>query len=161
RGRPPRRDRDRAGRAGGAGEGRVSRREGRHRGAEPAQAGGARDRRRRWRRRRQAAAGNNSAPFIRPPVGTARPMGGGAGGGVVGYRQLPISALPEVEYPTIVVSTMLPGASADTMVSAVTTPLERQLGQIPSLAQLTSVSSGGSSQITLQFELGRDIDAAE
>src|SRR5262245_24813566 len=81
--------------------------------------------------------------------------------GVAGFRNLPVSALPEVDYPTIVVSTNLPGASAETMVSAVTTPLERQLGQIPSLAGMTSVSSAASSQITLQFELDRDIDAAE
>src|SRR5205085_515754 len=67
----------------------------------------------------------------------------------------------QVDYPTIVVSTQLPGASADTMASAVTTPLERQFGQMPSLAQMTSVSSFGSSQITLQFSLDRDIDGAQ
>jgi multidrug efflux pump len=82
-------------------------------------------------------------------------------GGLVGYKQLPVSALPQVDYPTIVVSTLLPGASAETMVSAVTTPLERQLGQIPSLEQMTSVSSAASSQITLQFSLDRNIDSAE
>jgi hydrophobe/amphiphile efflux-1 (HAE1) family protein len=81
--------------------------------------------------------------------------------GLLGFRQLPISALPQVDYPTIVVSTQLPGGSAETLASSVTTPLERQFGQIPSLAQLTSVSSYGNSQITLQFELDRDIDAAE
>ncbi|HEY2903916.1 MAG TPA: multidrug efflux RND transporter permease subunit [Polyangia bacterium] len=102
-----------------------------------------------------------SGPFIRRPVGTALLMVGVLIAGFVGYRQLPVSALPQVDYPTIVVSTLLPGASADTMVSAVTTPLERQLGQIPSLAQLTSVSSAASSQITLQFNLDRDIDSAE
>ncbi|HVR63621.1 MAG TPA: multidrug efflux RND transporter permease subunit [Polyangia bacterium] len=102
-----------------------------------------------------------SGPFIRRPVGTALLMVGVAIAGLVGYRQLPVSALPQVDYPTIVVSTLLPGASAETMVSAVTTPLERQLGQIPSLAQLTSVSSAASSQITLQFNLDRSIDAAE
>ncbi|HVZ73695.1 MAG TPA: efflux RND transporter permease subunit [Polyangia bacterium] len=102
-----------------------------------------------------------SGPFIRRPVGTALLMVGVLIAGLVGYRQLPVSALPQVDYPTIVVSTLLPGASAETMVSAVTTPLERQLGQIPSLAQLTSVSSAASSQITLQFNLDRDIDAAE
>jgi multidrug efflux pump len=79
----------------------------------------------------------------------------------VGYRQLPVSALPQVDYPTILVSTSLPGASAETMASAVTTPLERQFGQMPSLTQMTSVSSFGSSQITLQFSLDRSIDAAE
>jgi multidrug efflux pump len=102
-----------------------------------------------------------SAPFIKRPVGTALLMSGVLIGGIVGYRQLPVSALPQVDYPTIVVSTLLPGASAETMVSAVTTPLERQLGQIPSLAQMTSVSSAASSQITLQFTLDRNIDAAE
>jgi multidrug efflux pump len=102
-----------------------------------------------------------SAPFIRRPVGTALLMVGVLIAGFVGYRQLPVSALPQVEYPTIVVSTLLPGASAETMVSAVTTPLERQLGQTPSLVQLTSVSSAQSSQITLQFSLDRSIDAAE
>jgi multidrug efflux pump len=102
-----------------------------------------------------------SAPFIKRPVGTALLMAGVLIGGLVGYKQLPVSALPQVDYPTIVVSTLLPGASAETMVSAVTTPLERQLGQIPSLAQMTSVSSAASSQITLQFSLDRNIDAAE
>jgi multidrug efflux pump len=104
---------------------------------------------------------NVSELFIRRPVGTALLMIGVAVAGVAAYQQLPVSALPQVDYPTIVVSTILPGASADTMVSAVTTPLERQLGQIPSLAHLTSVSSAASSQITLQFTLDRDIDSAE
>jgi multidrug efflux pump len=104
---------------------------------------------------------NISEPFIKRPVGTSLLMVGLAAAGLVGYRQLPVSALPQVDYPTIVVSTILPGASADTMVSAVTTPLERQLGQIPSLAHMTSVSSAASSQITLQFTLDRDIDSAE
>jgi multidrug efflux pump len=81
--------------------------------------------------------------------------------GLVALRTLPISALPQVDYPTIVVSTNLPGASADTMASSVTTPLERQFGLMPSLAQMTSISSYGNSQITLQFELQRSIDAAE
>src|SRR5438067_5485645 len=81
--------------------------------------------------------------------------------GLTGYRALPVAALPQVDYPTIVVSTQLPGASPETMASAVTTPLERQFGQMPSLAQMTSVSSFGSSQITLQFNLDRNIDAAE
>jgi multidrug efflux pump subunit AcrB len=81
--------------------------------------------------------------------------------GLVGFKQLPVAALPQVDYPTIVVSTFLPGASAETMSSAVTTPLERQFGQMPSLSLMTSVSSFGSSQITLQFTLDRNIDAAE
>src|SRR6476620_4820725 len=81
--------------------------------------------------------------------------------GIVAFRELPVSALPQVDYPTIVVSTYLPGASAETMASSVTTPLERQFGQMPSLAQMTSVSAQGQSQITLVFALERDIDAAE
>src|SRR4051794_25168779 len=81
--------------------------------------------------------------------------------GMLGYRELPVAALPQVDYPTIVVATNLPGASAETMASAVTTPLERQFGQMPSLTQMTSVSSFASSQITLQFSLDRNIDAAE
>ncbi len=102
-----------------------------------------------------------SEPFIRRPVATTLLMVGVALAGMVGYTQLPVAALPQVDYPTIVVSTSLPGASADTMASAVTTPLERQFGQMPSLAQMTSVSSFGSSQVTLQFTLDRNIDAAE
>ncbi len=81
--------------------------------------------------------------------------------GLVAYKQLAVSALPQVDYPTIVISTYLPGASGETMASAVTTPLERQFGQVPSLASMTSVSSFGWSQITLQFTLDRNIDAAE
>ncbi|HET6147587.1 MAG TPA: efflux RND transporter permease subunit, partial [Polyangia bacterium] len=104
---------------------------------------------------------NVSEPFIRRPIGTSLLMIGVLIAGFVGYRQLPVAALPQVDYPTIAVTTLLPGASADTMVSAVTTPLERQLGQIPALVQLTSVSSAATSLITLQFSLDRDIDSAE
>ncbi len=102
-----------------------------------------------------------SEPFIRRPVATTLLMVGLLLAGITGYRALPVAALPQVDYPTIVVATQLPGASAETMASAVTTPLERQFGQVPSLAQMTSVSSFGSSQITLQFTLDRDIDAAQ
>ena len=102
-----------------------------------------------------------SEPFIRRPVATTLLMIGVALAGLVGYQQLPVAALPQVDYPTIVVATGLPGASAETMASAVTTPLERQFGQMPALAQMTSVSSFASSQITLQFALDRNIDAAE
>ncbi|MDB4952772.1 MAG: Cobalt-zinc-cadmium resistance protein CzcA, partial [Myxococcales bacterium] len=102
-----------------------------------------------------------SEPFIRRPVATTLLMVGLLLAGITGYEQLPVAALPQVDYPTIVVATMLPGASGETMAAAVTTPLERQFGQVPSLAQMTSVSSFGSSQITLQFTLDRDIDAAE
>ena len=102
-----------------------------------------------------------SEPFIRRPVATTLLMVGLTLAGLIAFRQLPVAALPQVDYPTIVVSTFLPGASAETMASAVTTPLERQFGQMPSLAQMTSVSSFGSSQVTLQFTLDRDIDGAQ
>jgi multidrug efflux pump len=91
-----------------------------------------------------------SEPFIRRPVATTLLMFGLLLAGITGYRGLPVAALPQVDFPTIVVSTQLPGASAETIASAVTTPLERQFGQVPSLTQMTSVSSFGSSQITLQ-----------
>jgi multidrug efflux pump len=102
-----------------------------------------------------------SEPFIRRPVATTLLTIGLLLAGLIGYRQLPVSALPQVDYPTILVSTSLPGASAETMASAVTTPLERQFGQMPALTQMTSISSFGTSQITLQFNLERNIDAAE
>jgi multidrug efflux pump len=102
-----------------------------------------------------------SDPFIRRPVATSLLMVGVLLAGLAGYRELPVSALPQVDYPTIVVATYLPGASAETMSSAVTTPLERQFGQMPALSQMTSVSSFATSQITLQFGLDRSIDAAE
>ncbi len=102
-----------------------------------------------------------SEPFIRRPVATSLLTVGLLLAGSAGYRQLAVSALPQVDYPTIVVSTGLPGASADTIASAVTTPLERQFGQMPGLSLMTSISSFSSSQITLQFELTRNIDAAE
>src|ERR1700720_1558209 len=81
--------------------------------------------------------------------------------GIVAFKQLPVSALPEVDYPTIQVMTFYPGASPDVMVSSVTAPLERQFGQIPGLSQMTSTSSFGSSIITLQFNLDLNIDIAE
>jgi multidrug efflux pump len=102
-----------------------------------------------------------SEPFIRRPIATSLLTVGLLLAGLIGYRQLPVAALPQVDYPTILVSTLLPGASAETMTSAVTTPLERQFGQMPGLTQMTSVSSFSSSQITLQFDLARSIDAAE
>jgi multidrug efflux pump len=102
-----------------------------------------------------------SEPFIRRPVATTLLMVGVLLVGAMAFTQLPISALPQVDYPTIVVSTYLPGASADTMSSSVTTPLERQFGQMPSLTQMTSVSSFAYSQITLQFDLDRNIDGAQ
>ena len=81
--------------------------------------------------------------------------------GIVAYKQLPVSALPEVDYPTIQVVTFYPGASADVSASAITAPLERQFGQLPGLNQMTSISSGGSSIIILQFALNLNIDVAE
>ena len=102
-----------------------------------------------------------SEPFIRHPVATTLLTVGLLLAGIVGYRELPVSTLPQVEYPTIQVTTLLPGASAETMASSVTTPLERQLGQMPALSQMSSVSSFGTSLIALQFDLDRNIDAAE
>ena len=81
--------------------------------------------------------------------------------GLVAYTQLPVSALPEVDYPTIQVVTFYPGADPDVMASSVTAPLERQFGQVPGLSQMTSTSSLGSSIITLQFNLNENIDVDE
>ena len=102
-----------------------------------------------------------SRPFILRPVATSLLMVAILLAGFVAYKQLPVSALPEVDYPTIQVMTFYPGASPEVMVSSVTAPLERQFGQIPGLAQMTSSSSGGGSVITLQFELSDSIDVAE
>jgi multidrug efflux pump len=104
---------------------------------------------------------NVSEPFIKRPIATSLLMVGLLLSGLLGYRQLPVSALPQVDYPTIVITTSLPGAGAETMASAVTTPLERQFGQIPALTEMTSISSFATSIITLQFALNRDIDAAQ
>ena len=102
-----------------------------------------------------------SRTFILRPVATSLLMLGILLVGVVAYKQLPVSALPEVDYPTIQVVTFYPGASPDVMASAVTAPLERQFGQVPGLQQMTSTSSDGSSVITLQFNLSLNIDVAE
>src|SRR5689334_555991 len=104
---------------------------------------------------------NPSRIFILRPVATALLMAAIMLVGFVAYRQLPISALPEVDYPTIQVMTFYPGASPDVMASSVTAPLERQFGQVPGLSQMTSTSAFGSSVITLQFDLDLDIDVAE
>src|ERR1700693_4844545 len=104
---------------------------------------------------------NPSRIFILRPVATTMLMVGILLAGAVGYKQLPVSALPEVDYPTIQVITFYPGASPDVMSSSVTAPLERQFGQIPGLQQMTSTSSEGSSVITLQFNLSLNIDIAE
>jgi multidrug efflux pump len=103
---------------------------------------------------------NISEIFIRRPVATALLMLGVVLMGMLGYYLLPISALPAVDFPTIQVTAQYPGASPDVMASSVTTPLERQFGQISGLSQMTSISSFGNSSITLQFNLDRDIDAA-
>ena len=102
-----------------------------------------------------------SEPFIKRPVATTLLMFGLTLVGLAAFTQLPVSALPQVDYPTIVVSTYLPGGGAETLASSVTTPLERQFGQMPSLTQMTSVSSPDYSEITLQFDLDRNIDAAQ
>src|SRR5438046_4205859 len=104
---------------------------------------------------------NLSRMFILRPVATSLLMAAILLAGAVAYRQLPVAALPQVDYPTIQVITFYPGASPDVMASAVTAPLERQFGQVPGLNQMTSVSSEGSSLITLQFALDLDIDVAE
>ena len=104
---------------------------------------------------------NPSRPFILRPVATSLFMAAILLAGAVAYRQLPVSALPEVDYPTIQVATFYPGASPDVMASSVTAPLERQFGQMPGLKQMTSTSSFGSSVITLQFDLALNIDIAE
>ncbi len=102
-----------------------------------------------------------SRPFILRPVATSLLMVAILLAGFVAYQQLPVSALPQVDYPTIQVMTFYPGASPEVMSSSVTAPLERQFGQIPGLSQMTSTSSGGGSVITLQFSLAESIDVAQ
>jgi len=104
---------------------------------------------------------NPSRLFILRPVATSLLMVAILLAGIVAYRQLPLSALPEVDYPTIQVVTLYPGASPDVITSSVTAPLERQFGQMPGLKQMSSTSSGGASVVTLQFELEMDLDSAE
>ncbi|WP_423196191.1 MdtB/MuxB family multidrug efflux RND transporter permease subunit [Cupriavidus sp. H19C3] len=104
---------------------------------------------------------NPSRIFIERPVATALLMLAILLSGLVAFRLLPLSALPEVDYPTIQVTTLYPGASPDVMTSSVTAPLERQFGQMPGLKQMSSSSSGGASVITLQFELSLSLDVAE
>jgi multidrug efflux pump len=102
-----------------------------------------------------------SKPFILRPVATSLLMVAILLAGFVAYKQLPVSALPQVDYPTIQVQTFYPGASPEVMASSVTAPLERQFGEIPGLSQMTSTSSGGGSVITLQFDLSESIDVAQ
>ena len=102
-----------------------------------------------------------STPFILRPVATSLLMVAILLVGAVAYYQLPVSALPQVDYPTIQVMTFYPGASPEVMASSITAPLERQFGQVPGLNQMTSTSSAGSSVITLQFALDLNIDVAQ
>src|ERR1700743_2177366 len=101
-----------------------------------------------------------SEPFIRRPIATSLLGIALLIGGALGYWAARVSALPQVDFPTVQVSTQLPGASPDVIASLITAPLERQLGQIPSLSSMNSTSSFGVSQISLQFDLNRDIDGA-
>src|SRR3984957_7522655 len=104
---------------------------------------------------------NPSRIFILRPVATTLLMAAILIVGIVAYRFLPLSALPEVDYPTIQVQTFYPGASPDVMTSSVTAPLERQLGEMPGLKQMSSTSSTGASVIPLQFDLALSLDVAE
>jgi multidrug efflux pump len=104
---------------------------------------------------------NPSRPYILRPIATSLLMAAILLIGIIGFRQLPIAALPEVDYPTMQVMTFYPGASADVVATAITAPLERQLGEVPGLSQMLSSSSAGASVITLQFNLSLNIDVAE
>ncbi|HGK7446380.1 TPA: MdtB/MuxB family multidrug efflux RND transporter permease subunit [Klebsiella variicola subsp. variicola] len=108
-----------------------------------------------------SSTGGPSRLFIMRPVATTLLMVAIMLAGIIGYRFLPVSALPEVDYPTIQVVTLYPGASTDVMTSSVTAPLERQFGQMSGLKQMSSQSSGGASVITLQFQLSLPLDVAE
>src|ERR1700676_3079486 len=103
---------------------------------------------------------NISEPFIRKPIATTLLVVAITLAGAAAYRVLPVSPLPEIEFPTISVNAGLPGASPETMASSVATPLERQFGRIAAVTEMTSASALGSTNITLQFDLNRDIDAA-
>src|SRR5579885_2313276 len=103
---------------------------------------------------------NLSEPFIRRPVATSLLAAAVALGGAAAFRLLPVSPLPQVEYPTIQVTASLPGASPETMASSVATPLERQFGHIAGLTEMTYSSYLGSTIIVLQFDLSRNIDGA-
>ena len=107
------------------------------------------------------ATGGPSRHFILRPVATTLLMVAILLAGILGYRFLPVSALPEVDYPTIQVVTLYPGASPDVVTSAITAPLERQFGQMSGLQQMSSQSSGGASVVTLQFQLTLPLDVAE
>ncbi len=114
----------------------------------------------RRRKGRRAMNGSISSPFIRYPIATSLLMAGILFVGLVAYPLLPVAPLPQVDFPTIQVSASLPGGSPETMASSVAQPLERQLAQIPGVAQMTSTSSLGTSAVTIQFDLNRNIDGA-
>src|SRR5947209_11276854 len=103
---------------------------------------------------------NLSEPFIKRPVATTLLTLGLALAGAVAFFKLPVSPLPQVEFPTISVQAQMPGASPETMATSVATPLERHLGQIANVTEMTSTSSVGQARITLQFGLDRNIDGA-
>src|ERR1044071_6197769 len=103
---------------------------------------------------------NISEPFIRRPIATTLLAAALLLSGAAAYVSLPVAPLPRVDFPTINVSAGLPGASPETMASAVATPLERRFGRIAGINEITSTSSLGSTSITLQFELNRDVDSA-
>src|SRR5947209_14180608 len=104
---------------------------------------------------------NPSRPFILRPVATSLLMAAILLVGIVAFLQLPVSALPQVDYPTIQVLTFYPGASPDVTATTITAPLERQLGEMQGLNQMTSTSAGGVSVIVLQFDLSLELDVAE
>src|SRR5690349_22043366 len=101
-----------------------------------------------------------SSPFIRYPIGTSLLMAGILFIGLVSFPLLPVAPLPQVDFPTIQVNASLPGASPETVASSIATPLEYQFSQIPGVTELTSTSVLGATQITVQFDLNRNIDAA-
>src|SRR5437588_3878827 len=103
---------------------------------------------------------NISAPFIKRPIGTSLLAAGLLLAGALAFNFLPVAPLPQVEFPVIQIQAGLPGASPETMASAVATPLERQFGRIAGVSEMTSSSSIGSTSIVLQFDLNRNIDAA-
>src|SRR5512140_1996103 len=103
---------------------------------------------------------NISAPFIRRPVATTLLTFGMVLAGVIAFRLLPVSPLPQIDFPTIQVSAGLPGADPETMSTSVAAPLERQFGRIAGVTEMTSTSNRGSTGITLQFDLSRDINGA-
>src|ERR671912_2481189 len=103
---------------------------------------------------------NISQPFVQRPVATTLLTIGIALAGLLGFRLLPVSPLPQVDFPTISVTASLPGASPETMAATVATPLERALGRIAGVTEMTSSSSLGNTRVTLQFELSRDINGA-